>query len=121
MQVQLNAQLQHMPYPCLTLSSFSNNSPLGMRSLLSSISKVLKLATLCDSSDNLFASEGCQLFQGRIDYRWLHAIKSTDNDAILSNHENHCFNPPYQLFIGRCSLLGCKRTAGFPTTPATFW
>ena len=48
---------------CLTFSRFRNNSPLGLWFLLSNICKVLKLATLCDSSDHLFANERRQLFQ----------------------------------------------------------
>ena len=111
-------------YLCLTFSSFGNNinSLLSLGSLLSNISKVLKLATLCNSSDYLFASERCQLFQCQVDYRRLHVhdIKSTDNDVILLNHKYH-FTPPYQLFLGGCSVPGCKCTAGFPTTPARFW
>ena len=108
-------------YICLAFSSFGNNSPLSLGFLLSNICKVLKLATLCDSSDYLFVSERCQLFQGHVDYRRLHDIKSTDNDVILLSHEYHCFTPPCQLFLGGCSMPDCKCTAGFPTTPARFW
>ena len=107
-------------YLCLAFSSFGNNSPLSLRSLLSNIWKVLKPATLCKSSDYFFSSERCQLFQCQVDYRRLHDIKSTDNDAILLNHK-YGFTPSYQLFLGGCFVPGCKCTEEFPTTPARFW